>query len=223
MHFRIRPNGTELQQIIKQGIGSNGIRGLAVDWVAGNLYFANVFPHDNYVEVCRLDGSNRKVLVKTTTDSPRELAVNPIKRYLYWIDYGQYPRIGKAFLDGSNWFPIVTSGISTPRDLTIDLATHDIYWVDSKLDTIQKVSYTGGNREIIRRNLPNPMGVAIFGGDVFWVDRNLATVFKASKLKGNTSLPTPVRTNLQKLRDIAIFDQSSQPLDPTNPCSLVLK
>ncbi|XP_070148921.1 low-density lipoprotein receptor-related protein 2 [Polyergus mexicanus] len=219
--FRIRPNGTELQQIIKQGIGSNGIRGLAVDWVAGNLYFANVFPHDNYVEVCRLDGSNRKVLVKTTTDSPRELAVNPIKRYLYWIDYGQYPRIGKAFLDGSNWSPIVTSGISTPRDLTIDLATHDIYWVDSKLDTIQKVSYTGGNREIIRRNLPNPMGVAIFGGDVFWVDRNLATVFKASKLKGNTSFPISVRTNLQKLRDIAIFDQSSQPSDPTNPCSPV--
>ncbi|XP_014481783.1 PREDICTED: low-density lipoprotein receptor-related protein 2 [Dinoponera quadriceps] len=217
--FRIRPNGTELQQVVKQGIGSNGIRGLAVDWIAGNLYFANVFPHDNYVEVCWLDGSNRKVLAKTTTDAPRELAVNPIKRYLYWIDYGQYPRIVKAFLDGSNWFPIVTSGISTPRDLTIDPATHDIYWVDSKLDTIQKVSYTGGNREIIRRNLPNPMGVAIFGGDVYWVDRNLATVFRASKLKGNTSLPMPVRTNLQKLRDIAIFDQSSQPSDRSNPCA----
>jgi low density lipoprotein-related protein 2 len=159
--------------------------------------------------------------VKTTTDVPRELAVNPIKRYLYWIDYGQYPRIGKAFLDGSNWSPIVTSGISTPRDLTIDLATHDIYWVDSKLDTIQKVSYIGGNREIIRRNLPNPMGVAIFGGDVYWVDRNLATVFRANKLSGNTSLPIPVRTNLQKLRDIVIFDQSSQPPDPTNPCSQV--
>lgn len=169
-----------------------------------------------------MDGSNRKVLVKTTTDAPRELAVNPIKRYLYWIDYGQYPRIGKAFLDGSNWVPIVTSGISTPRDLTIDLTTHNIYWVDSKLDVIQRVTYSGGNQTIIRRNLPNPMGVAIFGEEVYWVDRNLATVFKASKLEGNISLPIPVRTNLQKLRDIAIFDQSSQPPDPGNPCSLVL-
>jgi hypothetical protein len=51
-----------------------------VDWIAGNLYFTNVFPHENYLEVCWLDGSNRKVLVKTTTDAPKELAVNPIKR-----------------------------------------------------------------------------------------------------------------------------------------------
>ena len=219
--FRVRPSGTELQHIVKTGIGSNGIRGLTIDWIAGNVYFANVFPHDNYIEVCWLDGSNRKVLVKSTTDAPRELAVNPIKRVLYWIDYGQYPRIGKSNLDGSNWTTLITSGISTPRDLTIDISTHDVYWVDSKLDMIQKVSYNGGNREIIRRNLPNPMGVAIFGSEMYWVDRNLDTVFKASKLPGNVSLPVPVRTNLPKLRDIAIFDQSSQPIDENNPCARI--
>lgn len=216
--FRIRPNGTELQPIIKDGIGSNGIRGITIDWVAGNLYFTNVFPHENYLEVCWLDGSNRKVLVKTTTDAPRELAVNPLKRILYWIDYGQYPRIGKANLDGSGWTQIVTSGISNPRDLTIDMLTHDVFWVDSKLDMIQKISYSGGNRQVIRRNLPNPMGIAVHMGDVYWVDRNLMTVFKASKLPGNTTLPTRVRTNLQKLRDIAIFDVTNQPTDETNPC-----
>lgn len=216
--FRVRPNGTELQHIIKEGIGSNGIRGLTIDWVSGNLYFTNVFPHENYVEICWLDGSNRKVLVKTTTDAPREMAVNPLKRLLYWIDYGQYPRIGKAYLDGTNWTPVVTSGISNPRDLTVDMLTHDVYWVDSKLDMIQKISYSGGNRQVIRRNLPNPMGIAVHMGDVYWVDRNLQTVYKASKLPGNTTLPEKVRTNLQKLRDIVIFDQTNQPADETNPC-----
>ncbi|XP_043484789.1 low-density lipoprotein receptor-related protein 2 [Leptopilina heterotoma] len=216
--FRVRPNGTQLEHIVKSGVGSNGIRGLTIDWIAGNVYFANVFPHDNYVQVCRLDGSNRKVLVKTTTDAPRELAVNPIKRILYWIDYGQYPRIGRANLDGSNWTTLITSGISTPRDLTIDITTNDVYWVDSKLDMIQKVSYSGGNREIIRKNLPNPIGLAIFGQDMYWVDRNLDTVYKASKLSGNYTLPMSIRTNLQKLRDIAIFDPSVQPMDESNPC-----
>lgn len=216
--FRIRPNGTELTPIIRDGIGSNGIRGLAIDWVSGNLYFTNVFPHENYLEVCWLDGSNRKVLKKSTNDAPRELAVNPIKRLLYWIDYGQYPRIGKAYLDASHWGPIVTSGISNPKDLTIDMLTHDVYWVDSKLDMIQKMSSSGGNRQVIRRNLPNPMGIAVHMGDVYWVDRNLATVFRASKLPGNVTLPTRVRTNLQKLRDIAIFDSTNQPPDNTNPC-----
>lgn len=78
--YRIRLNGTELQPVIKDGIGSSGIRGLAIDWIAGNLYFTNVFPHENYIEVSWLDGSMRKVLHKTTTDSPKELAVNPIKK-----------------------------------------------------------------------------------------------------------------------------------------------
>nr|XP_049706722.1 low-density lipoprotein receptor-related protein 2 isoform X3 [Helicoverpa armigera] len=216
--FRIRPNGTELQHIVKDGIGSNGIRGLAVDWVAGNLYFTNVFPHENYVEMCWLDGSNRKVLVKTTMDAPRELAVNPLKRLLYWIDYGQYPRIGKAYLDGSNWQTVVSSGISNPRDLTIDMLTHDVYWVDSKLDQIQKISFNGGNRQLIRSNLPNPMGIAIHTGSVYWVDRNLQTIYKASKLPGNMSMPEKVRINLPKLRDIVIFDVNNQPTDENNPC-----
>lgn len=216
--FRIRPNGTEIQPIVKDGIGSNGIRGLAVDWVAGNLYFTNVFPHENYVEVCWLDGSHRKIIHKSTMDAPRELAVNPLKRLLYWIDYGQYPRIGKAYLDGSNWQTVVSSGISNPRDLTIDMMTHDVYWVDSKLDQIQKISYNGGNRQLIRSNLPNPLGIAIHTGSVYWVDRNLQTIYKASKLPGNMSLPEKVRTNLPKLRDIVIFDVNNQPLDDLNPC-----
>ena len=171
--------------------------------------------------MCWLDGTNRKVLVKTTTDSPREISVNPLKRLIYWLDYGQIPKIGKVYLDGSEWTPIITSGISNPKDLTIDMQTHDVFWVDSKLDTIQKISYNGGSRQIIRRNLPNPMGIAVHLSDVYWVDRNLQTVFKSSKLPGNMSLPIKVRTNLQKLRDIVIFDVNNQPKDDTNPCLML--
>jgi low density lipoprotein-related protein 2 len=125
-------------------------------------------------------------------------------RYLYWIDYGQYPRIGKAYLDGSSWTPIVTSGISNPRDLTVDMATHDVYWVDSRLDTLQKVSYSGGSRQVVRRFLPNPMGIAVLKQEVFWVDRNLAAVYRASKLpqeglSANASKATALRCEITKL------------------------
>ncbi|KAG5887844.1 hypothetical protein JTB14_005610 [Gonioctena quinquepunctata] len=96
--------------------------------------------------------------------------------------------------------------------------THDVYWVDSKLDTIQRISFSGGNRQVIRRNLPNPMGIAVYKSDLYWVDRNLKAVLKASKLPGNLTLPTRLRTNLEKLRDIAIYDITNQPTDESNPC-----
>ncbi|XP_013773508.1 low-density lipoprotein receptor-related protein 2-like isoform X2 [Limulus polyphemus] len=217
--YRVTPDGTDLTHVISDGIGSNGIRGIAVDWLAENLYFTNVFPHETYVEVCWLDGSHRLVLLKTTTDSPREIAVNPIKRFLYWIDYGQYPKIEKSLLDGTNRTPIVVSGISNPRDLTIDITTHNVYWVDSREDAIQRVSFSGGKRQYIRRNLPNPMGVAVFGLDVYWVDRNLRTIFKATKLPGDTSPPKSVKSDLDTLRDIAIFDKNAQPPGGENVCS----
>ena len=36
---------------IQEGIGKSGIRGIAIDWVAKNLYFTNVFPHETFIEV----------------------------------------------------------------------------------------------------------------------------------------------------------------------------
>ena len=59
----------------------------------------------------QLDGTYRKVIYHSTTDNPRELAVNPIKRYLYWIDYGQFPMIARSWLDGTHRKPIVTDKI----------------------------------------------------------------------------------------------------------------
>ncbi|XP_076061029.1 low-density lipoprotein receptor-related protein megalin isoform X2 [Oratosquilla oratoria] len=218
--YRSRPNGEGVEGVITTGIGSNGIRGIAIDWIANNLYFTNVFPHETYVEVSWLDGKHRMVLKSLVKDSPRELAVNPIKRYLYWLDYGQFPVIGQAHLDGTNWKPIVTSGISNPRDITVDIFTHDVYWVDSAQDSINKVNFDGRNRQYIRRNLPKPMGLALNGDKLYWVDRNLGTIFRASKHSGSETPPERFKTGLESLRDIAIYDVTNQPVKKAEtPCS----
>jgi low density lipoprotein-related protein 2 len=211
--YRIRPNGTELQPVVTENIGTNGIRGLAIDWVAGNMYFTNVYPHETQIEVCWLDGSFRLVLKSSTTEAPRQIAVNPVKRYIYWIDYGQYPSIGRANLDGSESQSLISSGVTEPRDLVIDINTHDVYWIDSREDVIHKMSFSGGNRDIVRRNIPSGMGLAVLGSDIYWVDRNLETIFKSSKIPGNNSAPVVVRSELPKLRDIAIYDAINQPRD----------
>lgn len=85
-----------------------------------------------------------------------------------------------------------------------------------------QVAFNGNNRQFIRRNLANPMGLALHNNYVYWIDRNLQTIFRASKYPGNTTQPERFKTNLGSLRDIAVYDISNQPSKVSNQCSLRL-
>uniref|UniRef100_A0A8C2DL15 Low density lipoprotein receptor-related protein 2a n=1 Tax=Cyprinus carpio TaxID=7962 RepID=A0A8C2DL15_CYPCA len=221
---RIKPDGSGFRSIVTSGIGRNGIRGIAVDWAAGNLYFTNAFLTETYIEVLRLNTTFRRVLLKTQVDMPRHIVVDPMNRYLFWADYGQTPKIERAFLDGSNRTVLVSSGIVTPRGLALDHRDGYIYWVDDSLDMIARVRPEGGETEVVRygSRYPTPYGVTVFEGNVIWVDRNLKKVFQASKQPGATDQPLVIRDNINMLRDVTIFDRRMQPSSAhelnNNPC-----
>lgn len=155
---------------------------------------------------------------------PRHIVVDPKNRFLFWADYGQNPKIERAFLDGANRTVLVTSGIITPRGLALDHRNGYIYWVDDSLDMIARVRPDGGETEIVRygSRYPTPYGITVFESNIIWVDRNLKKVFQASKEPGNTDQPVVIRDNINMLRDITIFDQRMQPSSAqelnNNPC-----
>eukprot|EP00076_Gallus_gallus_P042851 XP_025008389.1 low-density lipoprotein receptor-related protein 2 isoform X8 [Gallus gallus] len=221
---KIKPDGSYFRNVVTNGIGRNGIRGIAIDWVAGNLYFTNAFLTETFIEVLRLNTTYRRVLLKTTIDMPRHIVVDPKNRYLFWADYGQNPKIERSFLDCTNRTVLVSEGIVTPRGLAIDHSNGYVYWVDDSLDMIARIQPDGGDVEIVRygSRYPTPYGITIFGNSMIWVDRNLKKVFQASKEPGNTDQPTVIRDNINWLRDVTIYNshfQSRSPLDVNNnPC-----
>ncbi|NWR88915.1 LRP2 protein, partial [Furnarius figulus] len=221
---KIKPDGSYFRNVVTNGIGRNGIRGIAIDWVAGNLYFTNAFLTETFIEVLRLNTTYRRVLLKTTIDMPRHIVVDPKNRYLFWADYGQNPKIERAFLDCTNRTVLVSDGIVTPRGLAIDHSNGYVYWVDDSLDMIARIQPNGGDVEIVRygSRYPTPYGITIFGNSMIWVDRNLKKVFQANKEPGNTDQPTVIRDNINWLRDVTVYNsnfQSRSPLDVNNnPC-----
>ncbi|KAK7113108.1 hypothetical protein V1264_012457 [Littorina saxatilis] len=215
--YRIKPDGSAFQAIITSGIGTHSIRGLSIDWIAGNIYFTNSFDVEVFIEVARLDGTKRKVIVRESQGSPASIAVNPIKRYLYWADMGQTAKIERSLLDGSNRTVLVQTGISLPRAIAIDFTTHDVYWIDSVVDAIQSISFSGGNRRYVQTSIPNGYGLTVFGTYVFWIDRNTKDVYRASK-SSLTNAPFPLKSNLPLLTDIAVFDNDAQPKSDS-PCA----
>ncbi|RUS81822.1 hypothetical protein EGW08_010414, partial [Elysia chlorotica] len=217
--YRIKPDGTAQEKLVSSGIGSQSIQGLAVDWIAGNIYFTNAYDVEVFLEVMRLDGTYRKVLLRESQSQPSAVAVNPLKRYLYWADVGQTAKIVRSLLDGSNRSTIVKSGISLPRDLTIDYSDNRVYWVDAVVDAIQSVTFDGDDRQYVQANTPNPFGLTVFQSYVYWIDRNLEKIFRALKTSQGAP-PQTLKSNLEKLSDIVIFDQSVQPNDDANPCGV---
>ncbi|XP_021582708.2 low-density lipoprotein receptor-related protein 2 isoform X1 [Ictidomys tridecemlineatus] len=221
---RIKPDGSSFTNIVTYGIGGNGIRGIAVDWVAGNLYFTNAFAFETLIEVLRINTTYRRVLLKTTVDMPRHIVVDPKNRYLFWADYGQKPKIERSFLDCTNRTVLVSEGIVTPRGLAVDHSNGFIYWVDDSLDIIARIPLHGGESEVVRygNRYPTPYGITVFGNSIIWVDRNLKKIFQASKEPENNESVTVIRDDINWLRDVTIFDERVQPRTPAevnnNPC-----
>ena len=69
--YRVRPDGTEKTHVIKDGIGKSGLRGIAIDWIAKNMYFSNVFPHETYIEVSWV----RSIIIKYQIVCPSSVRV----------------------------------------------------------------------------------------------------------------------------------------------------
>ncbi|XP_058520574.1 low-density lipoprotein receptor-related protein 2 [Ochotona princeps] len=221
---RIKPDGSSFTSLITNGIGANGVRGIAVDWVAGNLYFTNAFVSETLIEVLRINTTYRRILLKVTVDMPRHIVVDPKNRYLFWADYGQKPKIERSLLDCTNRTVLVSDGIVTPRGLAVDRSNGYIYWVDDSLDIIARIHPNGGESEVVRygSRYPTPYGITVFQDSIIWVDRNLKKIFQASKEPANTQSPTVIRDNINWLRDVTIFDEHVQPRSPSevnnNPC-----
>lgn len=54
-------------------------RGLAVDWVAGNLYWTD--SGRDVIEVAQISGQHRKTLISGMIDEPYAIAVDPQRGY----------------------------------------------------------------------------------------------------------------------------------------------
>lgn len=114
--------------------------GIAVDWVAHNLYWADMGL--KRLEVSRLDGSSRRVLLWRGLDDPRSLALDPSHRWMYWSDWGKVSRIERAALDGSQRTRLITK-IGRANSLTIDHVDRRLYWTDIDSSLIESSDMSG--------------------------------------------------------------------------------
>ncbi|XP_068625234.1 prolow-density lipoprotein receptor-related protein 1 [Battus philenor] len=158
-----------------QGATLQNPDGLAVDWVARNVYWCD--KGTDTVEVARLDGAHRRVLLRGGLAEPRGLAVNPRAGTLYWSDWGARAHIGRCGMDGSERRVLLEAGLGWPNALTLLPAANELYFADAREDFIAVADLDGNHMRILfsREQMPwlrlhHVFALGVWAGRVYWSD-----------------------------------------------------
>lgn len=158
--------------------------GVAVDWLARNLYWTNT--QLDRIEVSRLDGSSRRVIINDNLHEPRAIAVAPTLGWMFWSDWSdKMPKVERASLDGSERVVLVSSDIGWPNGITLDVAEQMLYWCDAKTDKIEVIRMDGSNRQVVLSdNLPHAFGLSLLDDYIYWSDWQRRSIDRAHKRTG---------------------------------------
>ncbi|XP_037895975.1 low-density lipoprotein receptor-related protein 1B isoform X2 [Glossina fuscipes] len=198
--------------------------GLAVDWVAKNLYWCD--KGLDTIEVSQLDGKYRRVLINENLREPRAVALDPYHRFLYWSDWGDSPHIGKAGMDGSNARMIIRENLGWPNALTISFESNQLFWGDAREDTISVSDLDGKNIRLLMARKLNPhlnlhhiFAIAVWEDKIYWSDWEMKSIEYCNRFTGQNC--STLITTIHRPMDLRIYHpyRQQQPLVPAgNPC-----
>lgn len=144
---------------------NKSVEGMAYDWVAKNLYFADgAKPAVEMVQIQhrgrfgKVGQRWRKVVLdKTVVTKPRGIAVHPFHGYLYYSDWNEAnPHIGRAAMDGSGVTVLFkVPVVQWPNGLAIDFVANRLYWVDAQKDMIASCDLDGKDFKQVLFNSPH--------------------------------------------------------------------
>ncbi|CAJ0568186.1 unnamed protein product, partial [Mesorhabditis spiculigera] len=215
--FSATRNGTNVSVVVGEGLDIT--EGIAIDWVARNIYWVD--SSLNTIEVASLEKPGaRSLLVHENVSQPRGIAVDPMEGLLFWSDWGQLPRIERANMDGSDRRILVKDKIYWPNTIALDFTTKRVYFADSKLDYIDFVNYDGtGRTQVISASkfVQHPHAVAIFEDKMYYSDRRLQKLQVYPKYPNGTNGDYKSHTFSKALGVVAVHPVL-QPKGIKNPC-----
>ncbi|XP_006795713.2 low-density lipoprotein receptor-related protein 2-like [Neolamprologus brichardi] len=151
--------------------GEPGIKGLACDWLSGNLFWTNEKTESIYLQSS--DGKSYTALLSKNI-RPSELVVMPVESLMFWINTGPGDRgtIEKSWMDASERSSLAVITAQSAHSLTADVAARRLYWISDfkrsietvKVDGSGRYSYTG----LFSRRAPQSL--AVFESSFYWVD-----------------------------------------------------
>ena len=174
--------------------------GIAVDWLARNIYWAD--SGKRTINVANMETKGTKILFDEKLKNPRGIAVDPSSSRLFWTDWDRkHARIESSFLDGSDRKILVDALVGMPNALALDFENRQLCWTDGGAKQtilrpeitpkIECINLDGSNRNpmIELQSGSKPYGITLSAKQVFWTDWTKPNVHVASRSSGQEMRP----------------------------------
>lgn len=174
--LRIKKDGSSRQTILSSldfdTSNSDWLGGIAVDWIAQNIYWSD--QKRGLIEVARYNGTFRRIIISELT-KPKKLQIDPLLGMLFFST-GE-SEILRINLDGTNVFRVLKKQIIPFNDFVIDIENQAIYFCETKKNKIWKIDYDGnGRKELEIENVNNPISLDIIKNTLYWAERGVGNI-----------------------------------------------
>ncbi|CAL1546616.1 unnamed protein product [Lymnaea stagnalis] len=200
--------------------GSGEVKGMALDWVSGNLYWTDCT--SRAIRVSKKTGAHQKVLLEKL-NNPVAIAVHPARGEIYWTDHGHLPDIGgkveKANMDGTGRKVILDRNIGQPNHLYVDYQKDCLYWADSILYHVRKYDLKSGTITVAFEQ-PNVKfyGISFFQDYLIWTDTEDLNGIHIARMDRKEKIRGIIHPKNGIAADLITFDIKNQP-EMNNSCS----
>uniref|UniRef100_A0A8V5GXQ8 Uncharacterized protein n=1 Tax=Melopsittacus undulatus TaxID=13146 RepID=A0A8V5GXQ8_MELUD len=133
--------GKLFEVVIQYGLATP--EGLAVDWIAGNIYW--VESNLDQIEVAKLDGTMRTTLLAGDIEHPRAIALDP------------------PLYDGTGHIEVLRGHEYLSHPFAVTLYGGEVYWTDWRTNTLAKANkWTGHNVTVVQRTNTQPFDLQVY-------------------------------------------------------------
>ena len=130
-------------------------------------------------------------------------------RYLFYTDWFEAAKIGRANLDGTNHVILVNlTDLIWPNGLVLDYVENKVYWADAKIDRIESMNLDGEYRTVVIATTQHSFGLALDETYIYWTDWLSKEILRAKK--NNISDVNVLRKSYGGLMDIQIYNKNVQ-------------
>ncbi|KAK7090164.1 hypothetical protein V1264_009998 [Littorina saxatilis] len=204
--------------VVASATGS--VRGLALDWVLGVLYWTDsTYAH---IKVARKDGRFQRVLLEKDVNNPLGIAVHPHRGKIYWTDIGfqpdVMPKVEMANMDGSEREIILKDNLGQPNHMFIDYNIDKLYWADSILNHIREYDLTTRALKVFYQQASVKFyGLSLYKDYLLWTDTDDMNGIHIARMDTERKVRGIIHPNYGEAADIITFDKLLQP-NFTSPC-----